>query len=317
MNIGGDGKDSWPYADPAINGNGSGSNDNLRFDISKLEQWDIFFGHAQRKGIMLHFVLNEAETPNKRELDDANLGTERRLFYREMIARFGHHQAIVWNISEEYNLNLDLGSETVLEFARALKGQDPFDRPVTVHNAGSPQNPNNGPWSDFVGEPDIDLTSLQWARRASGWSDIVEDYRVATTAAGKPIPVMIDEPASPTRDLNNPGDLDEFRKRIIWDILLSGGGGEWFINNRDQSLEDFREFDQLWRDTGHAVRFVEGLPFWEMTPVDELVDGESGTWGGAEVFAKLGEVYAISYPDATPTGTLALAGFPGVYQLRG
>ncbi|MEM1165756.1 MAG: DUF5060 domain-containing protein [Planctomycetota bacterium] len=316
MNIGGDGQDSWPYADPAINGDGSATNDNLRFDISKLEQWELFFGHSQAKGIKLHFVLNEAETPNKQELDNATLGTERRLFYRELIARFGHHQAIVWNISEEYNLNFNLGVPTVLEFARAIKGQDPFDRPVTVHNAGNPNNPNSGPWAPFIGQPDIDLTSIQNAGKVDGWGQVVEDYRAATTLAGKPLPVMIDEPGSPTRDIDSPGDFNEFRKRVIWDILLSGGGGEWFINNRDQSLEDFREFDDLWRFTTFCRLFVESLPFTEMDPANGLVTGESSTFGGAEVFAKPGEVYALYWPNTTATGSIDLSAVGGTLELR-
>ena len=313
MNIGGDGKDSWPYADPGIDGNGSPANDNLRFDISKLEQWEVFFQHAQDKGILLHWVMNEAETPNKQELDNATLGTERRLFYREMSARFAHHNAMYWNVSEEYNLALNLGAATVLEFARAIKGQDPYDHPVTVHNAGNPFNPNSGPWAAFVGEMDIDLTSLQRARAADGWGQVVEDYRAATTAAGKPIPVMIDEPASPTRDV---ADFDDFRKRVIWDVLLPGGHGEWFINNRDQSLEDFREFAKIWRETAIARRFIEdNLPFQDMAPDRSLVSGESGTFGGAEVFAKAGEVYAVYYPDASSTGTLDLSGSNATFRL--
>ncbi|MEM1183982.1 MAG: PA14 domain-containing protein [Planctomycetota bacterium] len=314
MNIGGDGKDSWPYADPGINGNGAAGNDNTRFDISKLEQWEIFFQHAQDKGVFLQWVMNEAETPNKQELDNATLGTERRLFYREMSARFAHHNAMNWNVSEEYNLNLNLGVNTVLGFARAIKGQDPYDHPVTVHNAGNPFNPNSGPWASFIGQPDIDLTSLQRARQADGWGQVVADYRAASTNAGKPIPIMIDEPASPTRDVAN---FDDFRKRVIWDILISGGGGEWFINNRDQSLEDFREFDKIWRETTIARRFIEdNMPFAEMTPDRGLVTGETSTWDGAEVFKKAGEVYAIYYPVASNTGTLDLTEAPGTFRLQ-
>jgi hypothetical protein len=164
-----------------------------------------------------------------------------------------------------------------------------------------------------VGQPDIDLTSLQRARVADGWGQAVADYRAATAAAGKPIPVMVDEPASPTRDVD---DFDDFRKRVIWDVLISGGNGEWFINNRDQSLEDFREFDKIWRETAIARRFIEDhLPFTEMTPDRSLVTGESAFADGAEVFTKPGEVYAIYYPDASNTGTLELTDAPGTFRV--
>ena len=92
MNVGGDGKDVWPWTGP-INPRGSKDNDNRHFDVAKLNQWETVFSHAQRLGIFLHFVFNEAEAANKRELDDGELGPERKLYYREMLARFGHHLA--------------------------------------------------------------------------------------------------------------------------------------------------------------------------------------------------------------------------------
>ena len=304
MNIGGDGKDSWPYIGP-IDPSGDAGNDNLRFDISKLAQWEIVFSHAQASGMLLHVVLNEAETPNKRELDNATLGTERKLFYREMVARFAHHNALQWNISEEYNLNLNLGTATVLDFAAFIKSIDPYSKPLTVHNAGNGQNANSGPWTPFLGQADIDLTSLQAARVVDGWDNAVADWRAASTLAGKPIPVMVDEPGSITRDVNS--DFDQVRTRMLWDILLSGGGVEWFVNNRDQSLEDFREFDKVWRETTIARTFVETLPINEMQPAKALVTGEDPLHGGAVVFAKPADTYAVFFPDANPTGTIDLS----------
>src|SRR5262249_39065501 len=85
---GGDGKDVWPWIGP-IDPKGSAGDDNLHYDLGKLRQWETVFDHAQRLGIFLHFVFNEAEEANKRELDNGELGPERKLFYREMVARFG------------------------------------------------------------------------------------------------------------------------------------------------------------------------------------------------------------------------------------
>ena len=93
MNVGGDGKDVWPWIGPIDRQGAARENDNLHFDTGKLRQWETVFDHAQRLGIFLHVVFNEAEEANKRELDDGELGPERKLYYREMIARFGHHLA--------------------------------------------------------------------------------------------------------------------------------------------------------------------------------------------------------------------------------
>ena len=119
----------WPWAGK-IDGHGSQDNDNLHYDTAKLRQWEIVFAHAQKKGVFLHTVFNEAEEANKRELDDGELGPERKLYYREMIARFGHHLASEWNLCEEYNLNFNFGPERLGAFAslrlrgRSLRSSD-------------------------------------------------------------------------------------------------------------------------------------------------------------------------------------------------
>ena len=132
MNIGGDGKETHPFANistPAQLG-GSPSNDNAHYDISKLTQWEQLFGHMQDQGLLLHMVLNEAEALNKRELDNAELGPERKLFYRELIARFGHHNALQWNLSEEYNRDLNLGAGEGEGVRRVYFGARPLRPPA-------------------------------------------------------------------------------------------------------------------------------------------------------------------------------------------
>ena len=80
MNINGDGKDVWPY---------TSYTERERFDVSKLEQWNLLFNHMQSKGLALHVVTQETE--NERLLDDGDVGFHRALYYQELIARFGHH----------------------------------------------------------------------------------------------------------------------------------------------------------------------------------------------------------------------------------
>ena len=90
MNVEGDGKDVWPWTSPS---------ERLQFDVSKLDQWNIVFDHMDRKGIMLHVVLQETE--NELLLNNGALGTERKLYFRELIARFGHHHALTWNLGRK------------------------------------------------------------------------------------------------------------------------------------------------------------------------------------------------------------------------
>ncbi len=308
MNIGGDGEDTSPYVGP-VDWAGNPSNDNKHFDISKLGQWEAAFAYAQRKGIHLHFVLNEAEEANKRELDDATLGVERKLFYREMVARYGHHLALQWNISEEYNHLLPLSAETVKQFAGYIKQQDPYDHPITVHQL---QDPDIS-WTPFLGDSKFSLTAFQYSGRFAGNGDEVEEWRRKSASAGRPLTISMDELATAT--LTN---ANQQRKAILWPTYLSGGQLEWYVKAEDQILEDFRRYEELWTYTRHARSFMEeNLPFWEMEPQDELLTEESpGDYGGGQVFAKAGEVYAVYLPNATSTGTLELSGVSGSFQKR-
>ncbi|MFO7920224.1 MAG: S1 RNA-binding domain-containing protein, partial [Nioella sp.] len=71
----------------------------VRFDCSRLDQWEIVFTHAQKNGIFLHFKTLEHE--NQGLLDNGAIGANTKLYYRELIARFGHHLALNWNLCEE------------------------------------------------------------------------------------------------------------------------------------------------------------------------------------------------------------------------
>ena len=289
-------------------GGGSTANDNLHFDVSKLKQWEQAFAHAQKKGIMLHFVLNEAEQANKQELDGGSLGSERKLFYREMIARFGHHNALQWNISEEYESPYNLGTENVKSFAGYIQSVDPYDHPVTVHNYIDPDTT----WTPFLGDSRFSLTSFQYVESYAGYGAEVEEWRSKTAQAGRPLPIGMDEVITATTT-----NVADMRRGVLWPTYLSGGNLEWYIGSEDQSLEDFRRYGELWAYTRHARTFMEAnLPFWEMQPQDGLLLGESGDYGGGQVFTKASEVYAVYLPNASSTGTLDLSGASGSFQKR-
>ena len=115
---GGDGQDVWPWTSPE---------EKLRFDCSKLDQWEIVFSHMDQLGLALHVVTQETE--NDQGLDGGELGRQRKLYYRELIARFAHHPALVWNLGEE-NTNT---TEQRKAFARYIHDLDPYDHPIVCH----------------------------------------------------------------------------------------------------------------------------------------------------------------------------------------
>lgn len=322
MNIGGDGQNTWPFAGKIV-GAGSPANENLRYDVGKLAEWEIVFAHAQRRGIALHVVLGEAEPGNKRELDDGALGPERKLYYREIVARFAHHNGVVWNLSEEYDYQLELSPERVKEFAGYLAAQDPYRHPITVHN----QKPPLEAWDPFLGDERFSATSIQYHPELIAYGTLVEELRARSRARKRPIPVAIDE-------FDRAGRKDDdvraakwpftsghsrLRKAVIWPVLLSGGHIEFILDGMLQ-VDDFRPFEPLWRYAWHARKFMEEqLPFWEMEPADELIEDTVPHPGGAHVLAKRGQIYAVYLPRAAgaamPTG-FNLKEAPGPFTRR-
>jgi len=310
MNIGGEMQDTSPYVGP-IDWLGSSANDNKHFDISKLGQWEAAFSHAQRQGLYLHFVLGEDQVPNKRELDNSTLGVERKVYYRELVARFGHQLALQWNLCEEYEAgNYPYTPDQIKQFAGYIQQLDPYDHPITVHNRFDP----DGAFTPFLGDSRISITSMQYAGAYAGYGDEVEEWRQKTVAAGRPLTISMDELAAASV-----ATMDHQRRTVIWPTYLSGGQLELFIreNSADCCLEDFRTYERLWTYMRYARSFVEeNLPFWEMEPRDELLTGESTDNGGGQVFAKPGQVYAVSMPNTTSTGSLDLSGVSGEFQKR-
>jgi len=314
MNIGGDGKDVWPYSG-TINPAGASSNDNTHFDISKLHQWEIVFSHAQKKGILLHFVLNEAEVANKKELDNGVLGTERKLFYREFVARFGHHNAVQWNLCEEFDTNFNPGNDQVRSWATYIRSIDPYDHPITIHNGLQPKF--------VIGDSRFDLTSTQ--QHTGNYGDLVEDYRRDAQSSGRPITISLDEfwavkktddEIHTKRDWTYDSGQSFLRKNVLWPVYMSGGQLEYILSEMLAS-DDLAPYENMWEYTWYARKFMEDLPFWEMEPMDSLLTDEaSGYQEDGQVYARPGDVYAIYLPKASPSGTLDLSGETGTFEKR-
>lgn len=298
MNLGGDGQDTYPFIVP------SGTlTDNTHFDISKLYQWGIVLEHAQRKGIALHVVLNEVEPENRYWLDYGMLDIERKLFYRELVARFGYLLAIKWNLSEE----VAFAPDELRQFADYLSLLDWADHPIAIHNpAGS-----SFAYEAIQGDPRFNATAFQYEGDHAG--TLVEQWRNISAKAKQPWVIEMDEnnPAGVGLSAENAGYL---RRQILYDVYFSGAGGiEWYLGYHelpvggDQNMEDFRTRERMWDYMWYARRFMEeNLPFWQMGPADELLVGEAEDYGGGEVFALDGVVYAVYLPTATPGGVMTV-----------
>ena len=99
----------------------------IRFDVSKLEQWERIFDFAETRGMFLHFKTHETETDHL--MDAGVFGTEGKLYYRELIARFGHHLSMNWNLGEENNQPI----EEVKKVADYVHNLDPYKHHLVIH----------------------------------------------------------------------------------------------------------------------------------------------------------------------------------------
>lgn len=291
LNIAGDGRDVWPY---------TSYEERYRFDCSKLSQWENVFSHADSLGMMLHFVTQETE--NELLLDSGNLGIQRKLYYRELIARFAHHLAITWNMGEENgyapftpNAQNDAQRKDMMTY---IKKTDPYQHFVALHTHAAPKE-RHEILNPLLGFDHLDGPSLQ----INPPSDVHEETRhwvSASGKAGKQWVVNLDE-IGPHYLGVLPDDVDPdhdtIRYEALWGNLMAGGGGvEWYFGyqypNNDLNNEDWRTRQLMWQQTRYALDFFhQHLPFWEMESADSLVQSK-----GAYCFAKPGTLYAIYLP---------------------
>lgn len=317
MNIGGDDRNVFPYGDPE---------DVSRMDMSRLDQWEAVFAHAGRLGMHLHFKTQETE--NETLLDGGDVGPDRKLYYRELIARFGHHLALNWNLGEENHDQTDGQRREMAEYFRA---NDPYRHPVVLHTYPEEKDmiytPLLGSDSELTG------VSLQGSnvkfRDAHG--DVLE-WVGKSAEAGRPWVVAYDEPGSAghgvTTDEENAkdpgvkGNYKDARQEALWGVLLAGGAGsEWYFGYKyadsDLTGQDFRSRDLWWDQCRAALEFFEGkkVPFDRMRGADELVGNEGSEVGKPYCFAAAEEVYVVYVPEGGDV-KLDLSGLEGTFRVE-
>ncbi|MEM7457375.1 MAG: DUF5060 domain-containing protein [Planctomycetota bacterium] len=331
-NVGGDGQNVWPHIS---------SEDRLRFDCSKLDQWRIVFEHAQELGLFLHFKLQETEnddlvtgtsgraTEVPAAMDQGELGVERRLYLRELIARFGHCPGLEWNLGEE-----NTQSATVQrEMAGYIESIDPYQHPIVIHTYPGQQDKVYG---NLTGNQ----SRLSGASLQNRWdaTHLLTLLRIVESdVAGRPWVVANDEqgPAN-TGVPPDPGyegfdgyarmgeertyNLHDIRKRVLWGNIMAGGAGVNYyfgyqLPQNDLNCEDFRSRDRSWEYCGHALSFIRDnkLPLRRMHNADYLVENhycEFGPW----CLAEPDEIYLVYVPDGQTT-ILNISECEGLFEI--
>ncbi|WP_154854885.1 DUF5060 domain-containing protein [Cyclobacterium xiamenense] len=292
LSAGGDGKNTWPWISHT---------EVDRYDVSKLDQWEIVFSHADKLGLFLHFKTHENE--NDQLLNGGKLGPERKLYYRELIARFSHHHALNWNLGEEHDLWDELNDPEQLNAkadAMYLHSLDPYDHPVVTHTFPNQYQQSYTPllgYEYFEG-PSIQTNSMRpWHN-----FEVISYWVNASRQTGRKWNVSMDEAGTgalgvTTDDYDDNYNQDEARA-TYWATIAAGGDGvEWYFGyaeeQNDLNMEDWRSRDALWDYTRHAMDFFKTnrIPFWEMENANALTRSERDF-----VFAENGELYVIYLP---------------------
>jgi len=328
-NAGGDGDNVWPFVD---------RDDPMHYDCSKLDQWQIVFDHATTRGMYLHFKLQETENDDNRggrnnnadvpaALDGGDLGLERQLYLRELVARFGHELALNWNLGEENTQS----TQQQRDMAAYLHAIDPYHHHIVVHTYPNQQDrvytPLLGDGSVLTGASlqssdvhDCHWQTLQWVERSA--------------QRGRPWVVAFDEPGDATfgtpPDPEYPGvarvnnvsvTVDDVRRYALWGTLMAGGSGvELYFGYRlpqnDLNCEDWRSRAQTWRWCDIALSFFRdnAVPFWEMAGRDDLIGADVRENAGY-CLAKPGQVYLVYLPLPRESIAIDLTGQRGSYDV--
>jgi len=300
MNILGDGKDVWPYSD---------HNERYRFDCSKLDQGEVVFDHMESLGMMAHFVLQETE--NEVLLDGGYTDVQRKVYLRELAARFGHHLGVTWNLGEENGPHnwtpIGQTDQQKKDMARYLRDLIPWPSNIVLHTHSDDE------YQDLYLEPmlgtgTIDGPSMQIADPARVHGRVLH-WVEASETAGERWVVCLDEIGPHWQgvmpDADDPNH-DTVRQHCLWGSLMAGGAGvEWYFGYRfahnDLGLEDFRSREYWWKQSTLATQFMKEFPLEEMSCRDDLVGLR-----GAYCLAKEGELYLIYLPAGSTPANLSV-----------
>ncbi|RXP55107.1 DUF5060 domain-containing protein [Lutibacter sp. HS1-25] len=287
-----------------------------RYDISKLDQWEIIFDYADKMGMFLHFKLSESE--NQGLLDNGGIGANTMLYYREIIARFGHHLALNWNIGEENgewikkHETLPMNTDQRLAAAAYLNKTDAYKHHIVIHNGA--------PFYDVLGA-DSKITGASVQTNKADFNRVHSEalkWINESKNAGKQWAVAVDEPGDAKHALLTDDEdplHNNARKNGLWGAFMAGAWGtEWYFGyqhpHSDLTCQDYASRDLFWDQCSYVLAFFKqnNISFWETVNHDELV------LEGDYCLAKPTEFYIVYLKNGN--GTLDLKGVEGEFSIQ-
>lgn len=327
-NSGGDGDNVWPFIK---------RNEKFNYDCSKLDQWGIVFDFAQQMGMYLHFKTQETENDDNNighkedkivtkveSLDGGDLGLERKLYYRELVARFGYLLALNWNFGEE-NTQTTKQQQDMIAFIDQIQV---YKHNLVLHTFPSQQEKVYKP---LLG----DNSKLTGLSLQNNWNKVFEKtllWRTESANAGVSWVVANDEQGSAGQgvppDPNYNGfeadklgyDLHDIRKQTLYGNLMAGGAGvEYYFGYKlpenDLRCEDWRSRDMSWDYCKIALDFFHAeVPFQDMENADNLIGNLTGD-KDKHCLALKGEYYLIHLAYVNTT-EIDLSNVEGTFKVK-
>lgn len=293
-----DADNSWPWVDRLRY---------LEYDVSKLAQWNIVFDHMDQKGVAADFYLSEAI--NNLDLDNGNMGLTYRIYYREMIARFGHHLGFRYNIGEEPLMS----NSQMRDAAQVLSNLDPYNHPVGSHSSHRKSEQRNK-YGSLLG---LDFFDGAWMQLHQEHHREIIYWRNTSAANGHKWIVSNDEswPIEP----NSYDRAEDY----YWKTVMAGGEGMTQYlgygvrDARDITLEDFRKIEGTQRLMANARQLFSSPEVNRHLPYMSTDNGLVGNPGGDRApfcYARKDHLYII-YLDGYEDLQLDLSDAVGDYDV--
>ncbi len=317
LTINDDGDDTWPWVSRTAM---------MTYDVSKLDQWDIVFSHMDRVGISptyyvcenLNSMLMMSSGPEAQRV----LTTTYKIYLREIIARFGYHLGMRFNLGEETRANATQQAEA----ANWIAMLDPYDLIVGGHSF-SDRTSQLTTFQSLLAVKSYHGPQYQLHPSNGVEHNDIAKWRADSAAAGHKWIVANDEswPIWPEVPAGKPASAIERRERYMWNTLMGGGEGIFqylgydYADLNDITIEDFSRLESTLKYLVNGKNLFSRpeinvlLP--QMKTDNRLVENAAAT-DAPYCFAKPGDAYIVYRLNSAGQRTLNLTGVSGSFNVR-
>jgi hypothetical protein len=300
-----DGDNTWPW---------SHRDSIMSYDVSKLAQWDIVFSHMDRLGIAPNYYLCESD--NSLFLDRGDMILTYPIYYREIIARFGYHLGMRFNLGEELK---QTGPQQAVA-SKYLKNLDPYNTIIVGHSSHRREKQVEV-FEHLLGNKNYDGPNYQLhENEKKDHLDIIM-WRDRSAEAGHKWIVANDE----SWGIDNTSSGEKRMLTYVWRTHMAGAEGMLqytaykIPDIGDITMENFRLIENTQKiqiackDLFLRPEINPHLP--KMRNENALVGNPTGN-DAPFCFAKKGELYIVYRTSEANQTPLDLTGATGVFTVK-